>query len=132
MRFEKRRPEGLIKVGLFGNAASQNSFIESSFESAPVFFASATGQSGQVAFVGEIGLTGVYRLSDRLLLRGGYQLMWIDGVALAPSQMPELKFTTQTGLPTTGNEFWAGDLVLSARRVFPFGSGWVRPNSINV
>ena len=104
------RLEGLFKVGLFGNAARQNSFLKSSFESAPVFFASAAGQSGQVAFVGEIGLTGDYRLSDRLLLRGGYQLLWIDGVALAPSQMPELNFTTQTGPPTTGNVFYHGAL----------------------
>jgi hypothetical protein len=38
---------------------------------------------GDVAFVGEIDLLGTYSICRNVALRGGYQLLWIDGVALA-------------------------------------------------
>jgi hypothetical protein len=41
----------------------------------------------QVAFVGELNLTGIYRLTDVWNLRAGYNLIWIAGTALAPDQL---------------------------------------------
>jgi len=35
------------------------------------------------AFVGEIGISLAYQLTSHIALRGGYQLLWLDGVALA-------------------------------------------------
>jgi hypothetical protein len=46
--------------------------------------------------VGELGLSGTYQLTRVLTVRGGYNLMWIAGVALAPDQ---LDFTD---LPSSG------------------------------
>ncbi|MBL9165621.1 MAG: BBP7 family outer membrane beta-barrel protein [Planctomycetaceae bacterium] len=37
----------------------------------------------KAAFVGEIDLTLGYRLTQHIIVRGGYQLLWIDNVALA-------------------------------------------------
>jgi hypothetical protein len=36
-----------------------------------------------VATIGEASLTGVFRLNRCWALRGGYQVLWIDGVSLA-------------------------------------------------
>ncbi len=40
-------------------------------------------EQSDVAFVGEASLTGVCRLNRCWALRAGYQVLWIDGVALA-------------------------------------------------
>ena len=39
--------------------------------------------ASDVAFVGEIDLLGTYSICQHVAVRGGYQLLWIDGVALA-------------------------------------------------
>ena len=36
-----------------------------------------------VAFVGEIGVTTAYQVTRHFAIRGGYQLLWISGAALA-------------------------------------------------
>ena len=54
-------------------------------------------ESEDAAFVGEIGIGGSYRVSDSLALRSGYQLIWLEGVALAPDQ-----FTTTDVVPAPG------------------------------
>jgi hypothetical protein len=85
--------EGWAKAGLFGNAQKQ---IQ-----APLYdytgFQLREGQSatgGQVAFVGDINTSIVYRLTDVWGIRAGYNLIWIDGLALAPNQFD---FTTDDG-----------------------------------
>jgi len=47
----------------------------------PVFTIADT--EDEVAFVGEFGLTGSYKVSDWLSLDAGYQFMWLSGVAVA-------------------------------------------------
>ncbi|MEI8374826.1 MAG: hypothetical protein WCJ35_18535 [Planctomycetota bacterium] len=44
--------------------------------------------TSHAAFVGEIGLNGSYQITPRLAARIGYQVMWLDGVALASKQQP--------------------------------------------
>ncbi len=39
-----------------------------------------------VGFVGDINLSTIYRLTDVWGIRAGYNLIWIDGLALAPNQ----------------------------------------------
>ena len=41
------------------------------------------------AFVGETGLRCKYQVTPRLSLRAGYEAIWLQGVALAPGQIPE-------------------------------------------
>lgn len=52
------------------------------------------------SFVGELSLTGVYQLNGVWGLRAGYNLLWIENVALAPDQ---LDFTDTLASGTTIN-----------------------------
>jgi hypothetical protein len=80
--------EATGKAGLFGNGAHEEQYVldwdeGGSFAKRPL--TSAAG--GRVAFVGELNLTGIYRLTDVWALRAGYNLIWIAGAALAPDQL---------------------------------------------
>ena len=41
------------------------------------------------AFVGEIGVQCKYELTQRLSLRAGYEAIWLQGIAVAPGQIPD-------------------------------------------
>jgi len=75
------------------------------------------GNGGSAAFVGELNLTGIYQLNQTWGLRAGYNLMWIEGVALAPAQTDfTLTSTSGTGLNRGGGLFLHGiNLGLEAR-----------------
>jgi hypothetical protein len=85
--------EGWAKAGLFGNAQKQ---IQAPLYDYTGFQLreglSSTG--GQAAFVGDINTSVVYRLTEVWGIRAGYNLIWIDGLALAPNQFD---FTTDDG-----------------------------------
>jgi hypothetical protein len=72
---------------------------------------SFTENRGDVTFVGEIGVTGAYQWTEHLAIRGGYQLLWIQGVAVASDQIPVVDVFAQTGLNTNGNVFYHGALM---------------------
>jgi hypothetical protein len=93
------------KAGVFGNTASQRQYV---IDSPPEFpLRPATGDNGgRVSFVGEIGAMVRYEFTNHWALRGGYNLMWIEGVALAPDQ---LDFTNE---PDSGSRLVADGGVL--------------------
>ena len=67
-----------------------------------------------VAFVGELGLTGAYQINDCWTVRGGYQVIWVDGIALAPDQLDDSDITTGVAtLDTSGHPIYHG-FVLAA------------------
>lgn len=101
------RIDGIFKAGLYGNAASNRFAVTQAI--GPAF--ATTDRSGQVAFLGEIGVVGVYQWTDNIALRGGYQLLWLDGVALAPDQVAATRILTQNGINTTGDAFYHGALM---------------------
>jgi hypothetical protein len=72
---------GVVKAGMYGNYAdvelSQTGFVNISLP---------RSDDWNTAFVGELGVIATYPLNDRWSLRGGYQLLYIDGVALATDQ----------------------------------------------
>jgi hypothetical protein len=75
----KFRAAGLIKAGVYDNLAAQNTRFPTE--------GLALGAERHVsAFVGELGLTGSYSITERITLRGGYQVMWLSNMALAPDQ----------------------------------------------
>ena len=47
------------------------------------FIGTFNGDDANTAFIGEINLNAGYRLTDHMVLRSGYQLLWIENVALA-------------------------------------------------
>ncbi len=54
--------------------------------------------ANQVAFIGEIDFNLNYALNPNWSIRGGYQVFWVEGLALAPNQ---LDFTDTAGSGTT-------------------------------
>jgi hypothetical protein len=101
------RIDSVMKAGLYGNAASNRFTVAQVI--GPAF---GTGDSsGQVAFAGEIGIVGVYQWTDHIALRGGYQLLWLDGVALAPDQVAATQILSADGIDTTGDAFYHGALL---------------------
>lgn len=94
-RRDNWRLETVLKAGLFANGADQTSLFDNASPFARV--ATATKRS-HPAFLGELGFTLAYQLTERLSLRGGYQFLWIEGVAL-PTQ--QIDHTDLVAVPTT-------------------------------
>jgi hypothetical protein len=100
--------DATVKAGVFGNAASQAQTVT---DFPPLFFLrdQRTASGGQVAFVGDINISGFYQLNDLWALRGGYNLLWVQGVALAPNQLDFTDTPTSgTTLHSTGGFFAHG------------------------
>ena len=87
-----RRSRGLFgweatgKAGIFGNDA-QAEAIGDRLSRLPVAGRTVSSREGGVAFVGEINLSALCRLTDVWNLRAGYSAIWIEGLALAPDQL---------------------------------------------
>jgi hypothetical protein len=100
--------EAIGKAGIFGNAAEQSAPAIIDFLDV-VRRPTRSETGGSVAFVGEINLTGIYHFNEVWGLRAGYNLLWLEGVALAPDQ---LDFTNTpdsgTDLDTSGGVFLHG------------------------
>ncbi len=76
--------DGVIKIGLFDNYAEQSTGVSLKKQ---VFPSQAT--TNHAAFVSEAGLQVKYQLLKGLALKAGYEVLWLDGVALAPGQIQE-------------------------------------------
>jgi hypothetical protein len=85
-----RRTQGRLgyeaggKAGLYVNDAQQEQTV-TDFPNFPL--RNTSHSSNTAAFVGEANLTGLYRLTRVWNLRAGYNVMWIEGLALAPDQL---------------------------------------------
>ncbi len=77
------RIEGLLKAGIYADRAANS--VSVSQQIGPPFGSNASAD--HPAFVGEIDLTGVYRMSKNWSLRGGYRVLWVEGVAQASDQV---------------------------------------------
>ena len=76
--------DGLVKAGIFDNNADETTEVS--------IYRTVYGESASTnhaAFLGEIGLQCKYQVTDRLLLKAGYEALWLQGVALAPGQIPQ-------------------------------------------
>jgi hypothetical protein len=100
--------EGTGKVGLFGNAAEQHSDPIVDFPN----FVIRPGRSestGDVAFVGDFNLTAIYQINSVWGARIGYNVIVIEGVALAPDQLDFTNTPTSgSGISTDGGIFLHG------------------------
>ena len=75
---------GRVTIGLFDNRAVQSTGV--SIEK--VVYPSAAAANG-AAFVSEARLQVKYRVMDGLSLKAGYDVLWLVGVALAPTQIDQ-------------------------------------------
>jgi hypothetical protein len=96
------RIEGVLKVGAFANHAHQASTI-------PWLLEEVSAQTDQLAFVGDLGLTGSWQIRNWLALRAGYHLLWLEGVALPPAQIALSDVPNGTaGIDAHGGVFYHG------------------------
>ena len=86
------RLDGHIKAGVYGNSGGHLAVSTGSFS-----VGNAYVREHHAAFVGQYGFIGRYPLTEFLSVFGGYELMWIDGVALAPNQLPNPALSTDFG-----------------------------------
>ncbi|MGW8257005.1 MAG: hypothetical protein ACWGMZ_05935 [Thermoguttaceae bacterium] len=70
--------EGVVKAGVLGNYADLSMYARDR--------ANTSAMLTHTSVMGEVALTGIVRVTSCLSLRGGYQAMWVDGVALAGDQ----------------------------------------------
>ncbi len=64
--------------------------------------------STRASFIGEIGLVGTYNLTPYLQVRAGYQVMWVEGIALAPDQVNSANFIGTSSVSNRGGVFLHG------------------------
>ncbi|MFN0017375.1 MAG: hypothetical protein ACKVP0_03885 [Pirellulaceae bacterium] len=64
--------------------------------------------SSQVAFLGELKLTGTYRFTDYLAVNAGYQAMWLSNVAFGQNQFSAISFANGGGIDATGSPLLHG------------------------
>lgn len=95
--------DGIVKGGIYYNAADQFSTVTAggtSFDSA---------QSSHTSALVELALKANYRLSRVWSVQAGYQLMWLEGVARAPEQIPSTDLVLGGSvLNTGGSPFFHG------------------------
>lgn len=91
--------EAYGKAGVYGNNSDARTTTAGIGGAVPTFAAS----QNRAAFVGDLGLTGVYDINNRWSLRGGYQMLWLDGVALAPDQLDNMNVTTGAATVDVGS-----------------------------
>lgn len=100
-----------FKGGIYGNGARQGSSITTTLPIVGDLVAFSNDRNDTVAFVGEWTLQGNYRLTDRWSVDLGYQLLWIDGVAVGTEQLAASNYS----LPLIGGP---GDGIDSHDHVF--------------
>ncbi len=91
------------KAGIYSNQAANASTVSSGTATL-----TSDGRGSPTALVGELGTNGAYCLTDHLSLRGGYRLLWVDGVALVSDQLASSNFFTGSGFDGSGNVFYHG------------------------
>jgi hypothetical protein len=89
--------EGLAKAGIFDNNADEETGISTIKVVRPSF-----ASTNHAAFVGETGLQCKYQVTKSLMLKAGYEAIWLQGVALAPGQIQETNMTTPTTAQALG------------------------------
>jgi hypothetical protein len=95
------------KAGIYGNDADNEFNLDANI--GPDIHGRT--EKSQVAFVGDVAAMGTYWFTQSIGVSGGYQLLWIDGVALASEQVNLTSSLTGQGVNTTGDVFYHGALV---------------------
>ena len=98
-----------VKGGVYGNRATQNTNLLSNSINPALLEEVGTDTA---CFALEVGVMFIYKVNQNFTLRGGYQSMAIDGLALAPENFdPTPPFLSGTRTPTinaTGDVLYHG------------------------
>jgi hypothetical protein len=102
------RFDGIAKAGIYGNLAQNQSAIVGIPVPGALAFSHDTTD---LAFEADARIGGTYFLTDRFAVRGGYQVMWLEGVALAAEQIAVTDWGNLRGVDTSGSPFYHGAYV---------------------
>ena len=80
--------DGLIKLGGYWNHVTDSTGVSI----AKVVY-NADASTDHPAFVSEAGLQCKYQITSRITLKIGYEVLWLEGVALAPGQIQDTHTT---------------------------------------
>lgn len=99
--------EGFLKAGIYGNhivanLAAQGTYLDMD----------GRGTIDRTSFLGDLGLIAKYRLGRHWSVYGGYQAMWVDGVALAADSVAAIQVEGEGADDTlqNGGAFYHGAL----------------------
>ncbi len=97
---------GEIEAGVYGTHSNQRTNVDCT-SCAPL---KERNSENDVAFIGEAGVMALFRVTPRLTARAGYQVLFIDGVALAVDNFNTVSpFSARDSfLDTTGNVTYHG------------------------
>ncbi len=98
------------KVGIYGNQSRQHTQILATTLDPPL---EENVEDKDVAFIGELGMMANWRLSQSWTFRGGYQFLYVSGVALAPENFnstPPFLVPAFTNPPRTATIVSDGDV----------------------
>jgi hypothetical protein len=68
------------KAGLYGNVTDGGTYLFQPSNPPSIKF---TGDDTTTAFVGELNFSAAYWFTNHIAIRGGYQLLWLDNLALS-------------------------------------------------
>jgi hypothetical protein len=90
--------EATGKAGIFYNTAQADAFIDAHDpNSASSFYNRWPSVIGhQTGFVGDLNFTGGFRISPIWSARAGYNLLWINNIALAPDRIAFDNYTAES------------------------------------
>ncbi|MFO0820981.1 MAG: hypothetical protein U1A77_23750 [Pirellulales bacterium] len=83
------------KIALCENFAQQSTSFSQNGGAAVVTAASPQ----RTSLLGELMLVGVFQVTPNIAIRGGYQAIFVDGLALGPQNVPSNAFLLQNGVP---------------------------------
>lgn len=96
--------DAYTKAGIYFNSADQDFSVTQAI--GPAF--GAGQRMDTAAFAGELGANGNYWITDRLALRAGYQMLWLQSVAVASDQIANVDVLNATGISVGGSVFYHG------------------------
>ena len=89
---------GLLKAGVYNNRATQSDWVSMAKQ---FYYASAT--RNRAAYVGEGAIQIKYHLTRDFAIKLGYELLWLNQIALAPGQISQTySASSPTSLSVTG------------------------------
>ncbi len=106
---DRVRIDAIGRAGILANDADQSTSAPG-LSGVPGFDTGVSATDDHTAFIGELGLRSVFQLSEVISVSGGYNLIWLDGLALAPDQLPVSDLTSPAAatLDTGGTLFFHG------------------------
>ncbi len=104
------RIDGFAKTGVSDNSAKSRLSLQ---QPPGAFLGTAMDADQELAFISELGLYGSVSVTRNISIRAGFQLLWMEGLALAPEQIPvtgrlNAGGVTPTSIDLDGGVFYQG------------------------